>query len=129
MKLNARILHLAYMVYLEPKHNSLLARHTHNWHDIYKVGIISGGTWHSPLGNSPLFGKIPPLFLIPSYLLGIPPLRIVRFPSTVVPGCLCTDLPPPFFLPIPLSPTAPHFKYMPSYEDITMAASHSPIQE
>ncbi len=41
LKLNARILHLAYMVYLKPKHNSLLARHIHNWHDMYKINMIS----------------------------------------------------------------------------------------
>ncbi len=60
MKLNARILHLVYMVYLKPKHNSLLVRHTplvqyvQGWHYI-------GGTWHNPLdnplGNPPLPGK------------------------------------------------------------------------
>ncbi len=53
---------------------------------------------------------------------------VVRFLSALIPGWLYTDLPP--FLPIPfsLSPTVPHFKYMPSYDDITVSASHIPIQ-
>jgi hypothetical protein len=42
----------------------------------------------------------------------------------------CVPTSHPLFLPIPisLSPTVPHFKYMPSYDDITTSASHSPIQ-
>ncbi len=53
---------------------------------------------------------------------------VVRFPSTLVRGWLYTDLPP--FLPIPfcLPPTVPYFKYMPSYDDITISTSHSLIQ-
>jgi hypothetical protein len=41
-------------------------------------------------------------------------------------GCILTSplLPIPFYL----SPTVPHFKYMPSYDDIAISASHSPIQ-
>jgi hypothetical protein len=72
-----------------------LARYVQDWHLLEVQGtapLITLLTW-----------KIPPLFLIPSYVLGIPPLRVARFPSTLVPGCLCTDL-PPFFLPIPLFP-------------------------
>jgi hypothetical protein len=95
---------------------------------MYKVGIISEVHGTVPL-VIPFTWKIPPLFLIPSYLLGIPPLRVVRFPSTLVPGCLCTDFPPPFFLPVPFFPFpngSPFYTYMPSYEDITTSASHSP---
>ncbi len=47
MKLNARILHLAYMVYLQPKHNPLLAQHIHDWHDMYKISMILEE--HTPL--------------------------------------------------------------------------------
>ncbi len=49
MKFNARILHLVYMVYLKPKHNSLLAWHTHSQHDMYKVGIMSEAHGTIPL--------------------------------------------------------------------------------
>jgi hypothetical protein len=64
MKLNARILHLAYMVYLKPKPNSLLARHTHDWHDMSKVGIISEAHGTIPL-VIPFAWKAPPLFQNP----------------------------------------------------------------
>jgi hypothetical protein len=95
---------------------------------MHKIGIILEVHGTVPL-VIPFTWKIPPLFLIPCYLLGIPPLRVVRFPSTLVPGCLCADLPTLSFFPSPfsLSPTVPHFKYMPSYDDITTSASHSPI--
>jgi hypothetical protein len=43
-------------------------------------------------------------------------------------ACVLTYPPP--FLPIlfSLSRMVPHFKYVPSYDDITTSASHSPIQ-
>ncbi len=47
------------------------------------------------------------------------PWLAVNWPS---PPFLCS----PF--PFPLPPTVPHFKYVPSYDDITTSASHSPIQ-
>jgi hypothetical protein len=67
---------------------------------MYKVGIKSEVHGTIPLVIPPCL-EIPPLFLIPSYLLGIPPWRVVRFPSTLVLGCLCTDLPPLFPSPSP----------------------------
>jgi hypothetical protein len=80
---------------------------------MYKVGIISEvyGTipLTIPLGNSPFPGRIPPLFPIPFYLLGIPPWHVAQFPSTLVPGCLCTDLPPPFLSPHPPFPFPQRF--------------------
>ncbi len=73
-------------------------------------GVFLGGWLGQAVGEnlgsrqSPFARKVPPLFLNPFYLLGIPPLRVVRFPSTLVPGCLCTDLPPSF-------PPHPHFPF------------------
>ncbi len=129
MKLNARMLHLPYMVYLQPKHNSLLAWHIHIWHDMYKVGIISE-----------VHGTIP---LVIPFCLENPspapdPRLLTRNPSfacgaiPVHPGPrLLVYWPPLLFSspsPLFLSPTVPHFKYMPSYDDITTSASHSLIQ-
>jgi hypothetical protein len=54
---------------------------------MYKIDIMLEAHGTNPL-ITPFAWKIPPLFLNPSYLLGIPPLRVVRFPSTLVPGCL-----------------------------------------
>jgi hypothetical protein len=62
------------------------------------------------------------------YLIGNPSSMSWRESlSTPIPGWLCTDPPPPF-LPLPFfpSPTVPHFKCMPSYNDIAISASHSP---
>ncbi len=111
------------------KHNPLLARHTTIDTICTRLALYRRHMAQSPW-QFPFAWKIPPLFLIPFYLLGIPPLRVVRFPSTLVPGCLCTDLPPLSFSPSPfsLSPTVHYFKFMPSYDDITTSASHSPIQ-
>jgi hypothetical protein len=64
--------------------------------------------------------------LNPSYLLGIPPLLVVQFPSTLVPGCLYTDLPPPPSLFC--SPTVPQPNYVPLYDDISTSTSHSLIR-
>ncbi len=79
---------------------------------MYKVGIISEAYGTIPLIipltiplEIPFAWKVPPLFLNPFYLLGVPPLHVVWFLSTLVPGCLCTDLPLP--LPSPSSFPAP----------------------
>jgi hypothetical protein len=81
---------------------------------MYKVGIIleAHGTVSLVI---PLCLENPSPIPDPLYLLGIPPLHVVRFPSTLVPGCLCTDLPPLSFSPSPfsLSPTVPHFNTCP----------------
>ncbi len=84
MKLNACILLLVHMVYLEPKHNSLLARHTHDWHDMYRLALYRG-TWHNPLGNPldnpPLPGSpspVPESLLLtwnPSFACGAIPIH------------------------------------------------------
>jgi hypothetical protein len=47
MKLNARILFLAHMVYLEPKHILLLAAFTQH-HDMY-IQINNTKSWCNPL--------------------------------------------------------------------------------
>jgi hypothetical protein len=92
-----------------------------------QVGITLEAHGTIPL-VSPFAWKAPPLFPNPFYLLGIPPLRVVQFPSTLVPGCLCTDLPPPFPpRPSSLSPAVPHFNMCPPSDNITKSASHSPI--
>ncbi len=78
-----------------------LARYVQGWHYIGAHGTIPLTTpWRSPL-IIPFCLEIPPLFLGPSYLLGVPPLRVVWFPSILFPGCLYTDLPLP--LPSPFS--------------------------
>jgi hypothetical protein len=76
---------------------------------MYKVDIISEVHGTVPLVIPLCLEKNPPLFLIPSDLLGIPPLRVVRFLSTPVPGCLCTDLPPPFLTSHPPFPFPQQF--------------------
>jgi hypothetical protein len=97
MKLNARILHLAHMVYLFPKHNLLLAQYI----------PVYGGACFQPLSDIPflLLGN-PSLTswkTIP-YLLGNPSFVSWReFPSTLVPGWLYTDPPPT--PPFPFSPS------------------------
>jgi hypothetical protein len=64
----------------------------------------------------------------PLTYLEIPPLWSGANPHPLwsLVGCTLTPLPPfPFFL----SPMAPHFKYMSSYDDIAIKASHSPIHK
>jgi hypothetical protein len=112
------------------KHNPLLAQHIHNWHDMYKISVILEE--HTPiLLYPPSCLGIPPLFLGPLLTyLEIPPLAwceshplrsLVGYKLTF-PPFLCS----PFPFPLPL--TVPHFNHVPSYDNITTSASHSPIQ-
>ncbi len=101
----------------------------YGWHYI-------GGTWHSPLGNPldnpPLPGKPIPCSWIPSTVLTWnPSFACGAIPVHSGPRLLVYWPLPPFLPPRPffLSPMVPHFKYVPSYNDITKSASHSPIQE
>jgi hypothetical protein len=94
---------------------------------MYKISMISEcitqSFWQPPCLEIPA-----PVPELPCYLLGIPPLPHGAIPSTQIPNWLYTDLPSPFLpIPLSLSPTVPHFKYMPSY-DVTISTSHSPIQ-
>jgi hypothetical protein len=106
---------------------------------LYKVGIISEVYGTIPLIIPLVVPLVFPLCLespspVPKPLLltWSPSLgrgAIPVYSGTLVPGCLCTELPPPPSLPIlfSCSPTVPHFKYVPSHNDITTSASHSPI--
>ncbi len=103
-------------------------RHIHNWHDMYKINMIS--EVHDPiLLITPLCLEIPPLFLEPPLTyLEVPPLAWCDSrPLRSLVGCILT--PPPFpphsLFPFP---NGTHFKYMPSYDNITISTSHSPIQ-
>ncbi len=103
MKLNTRILHLAHMVYLLPKHNSLLARQTHNWHDMYKVGTISEVHGTVPLVNPLCLEKSLPYSWSPlTYLESLLCVWCDSCPPWSQVACVLTF--PPFFLPIPLFP-------------------------
>jgi hypothetical protein len=99
-----------------------LTRYVQGWHYI-------GGTWHNPLYN-PLCLENPSPVPEPLLLTWNPSFAswCDSRPLWSLVACVLTS--PPCFLPIPfsLSPTVPHFKYMPSYDDITTSASHSRIQ-
>jgi hypothetical protein len=98
-----------------------LAQYVQGWH-------YTGGTWCNPLYNPPLPGKSLPCSWTPlTYLESLLCVWCDSRPLWSQVACVLT-FPPPF-LPIPfsLSPTVPHLKYMPSYDNITTSASHSPM--
>ncbi len=92
--------------------------------------MIYGGACPNPFDN-PLVLENPYPYSLNTYFLTWNPSSMLwcEFPSTQIPCWLYSD-PPPLFLPIPFSPfpTVPHFKYMSSYDDIAISASHSPLQ-
>ncbi len=94
---------------------------------MYKISMIS--EVHGPiLLITPLCLEIPtPIPEFPSYLLGILPLRRGAIPVHSDPRLAVYCPPPLSSIPFSPSPTVPHFKYMPSYDDITISTSHSPI--
>jgi hypothetical protein len=96
---------------------------------MYKISIIGV---HDPiLLIAPFVWKSPSLSLYSlfTYLESLLCVVVRSRPLRSLVGCQLTS-PPPHLLPIPssLSPMVPHFKYMPSYDDITISSSHSPIQ-
>ncbi len=70
---------------------------------MYKVGIISEVHGTVPL-VVPLYLENPSPVPDPLLLTWNPFFACGAIPVHPVPGCLCTDLPPPFFLPVPLFP-------------------------
>jgi hypothetical protein len=97
-----------------------LAQYIQDQHDIRRCTP-------QPFDNPPLLGNPYPYSLnFPFTYLESLLCVVMRFPSTLIPGWLYTDPP---FPPIPFSPSpmVPHFKCMPSYDDITISTSHSPI--
>jgi hypothetical protein len=81
-----------------------------------------------PVDNFPSAWRIPPPFPSPSYLLGIPPLCVVRpRPLWSQGACKLTSpfpFPPHSLFP---PPTVPHFNYVPFYDDIMTSTSYSLI--
>ncbi len=98
---------------------------------MYKISII--GVHNPILFITPLCLENPPLlslYFLSTYLESLLCVMVRSRPLRSLVGCKLTFPPPPIFSPFPLSlsSTVPHFKYMPSYDDITISASHSPIQ-
>jgi hypothetical protein len=100
-----------------------LARYVQDWHDIRvhnPIPLITPFTRNPcPHSRTPFLFTWNPSF---ASWCDSRPLRSLVGRILTFPHPICS----PFSFP--LAPTVPHFKYMLFYDDITISASHSPIQ-